>query len=108
MQSRRAATNKFHGGASLHHPQRCAGREGLLCAGETGAPDNDFSVNIGGAIVKNKLFFFAGEEFKKITRYTNPARVTVPTQAEINGDFSDRTNTKSGIRAHDAGLRTRT
>jgi hypothetical protein len=46
-----------------------------------------------GALKKGKLFFFAGEEFKKIRRFTSPSRQTLPTLTELKGDFSDRTTT---------------
>jgi hypothetical protein len=58
---------------------------------------NDFGWSLGGPIAvgplkRSKLFFFAGQEWKKIQRFTNPTRQTLPTLAEIGGDFSDRTN----------------
>ena len=49
---------------------------------------NDFGWSLGGPIQKNKLFFFAGEEWKKIRRFTTPALRTLPTRAMRNGDFS--------------------
>jgi hypothetical protein len=57
---------------------------------------NDFGWSLGGPIAfrpfkKGKLFFFGGQEWKKIRRFTNPSRQTLPTLAEIAGDFSDRT-----------------
>ncbi len=57
---------------------------------------NDYGWSIGGPIAagpikKGKLFFFEGEEWKKIRKTTNPSRQTLPSLAEMNGDFSDRT-----------------
>ncbi len=57
---------------------------------------NDFGWSFGGPIAagpikKGKLFFFEGEEWKKIRKTSNPSRQTIPTLAEMNGDFSDRT-----------------
>jgi len=49
---------------------------------------NDFGWSLGGPIQKNKLFFFAGEEWKKIRRFTTPALRTLPTRAMRQGDFS--------------------
>ncbi len=57
---------------------------------------NDYGWSIGGPVAvgplkKGKLFFFEGEEWKKIRRTSNPSRQTIPTLAEMTGDFSDRT-----------------
>src|SRR5437870_4918928 len=49
---------------------------------------NDFGWSLGGPIQKNKLFFFAGEEWKKIRRFTTPALRTLPTRAMRQGDSS--------------------
>jgi hypothetical protein len=49
---------------------------------------NDFGWSLGGPIQKNKLFFFAGEEWKRIRRFTSPALRTLPTRAMRAGDFS--------------------
>src|SRR6266853_2783066 len=52
---------------------------------------NDFGWNVGGPIVHNKLFFFAGEEWKRIRQSASPQNMTVPTTAELGGDFRDVT-----------------
>jgi hypothetical protein len=49
---------------------------------------NDFGWDFGGPIKRGKLFFFAGEEWKRIRRFANAATRTLPTSAEISGDFS--------------------
>jgi Carboxypeptidase regulatory-like domain len=49
---------------------------------------NDFGWSLGGPIQKNKLFFFAGQEWKLIRRFTTPALRTLPTRAMRQGDFS--------------------
>lgn len=65
---------------------------------------NDYGWNLGGPIkfgpFKNrKLFFFGGQEYKTIRQFvgasgnTSPVRRTLPTRAERQGYFADRTTT---------------
>ena len=57
----------------------------------------NFEGAFGGPIVRNKLFFFGGQQYRTINRFTNPSRQTVPTTAELNGDFSVRLRGADGI-----------
>ena len=52
---------------------------------------NNYGGSAGGPIRRNKLFFFSGLEFKKLDRVDGPFRRTMPTRAELRGDFSRRT-----------------
>ena len=49
---------------------------------------NNYGWSFGGPIAKNRLFFFGGEEWKKIRRQTSPTFRTLPTSAMRQGDFS--------------------
>src|SRR5262249_45409434 len=49
---------------------------------------NNYGWSFGGPIAKGKLFFFGGEEWKKIRRQTSPTFRTVPSSAMLAGDFS--------------------
>jgi hypothetical protein len=51
---------------------------------------HDYGGALGGPILKDRMFFFAGQEYKHIRRQTNPTQRSVPTTAELNGDFSLR------------------
>jgi Carboxypeptidase regulatory-like domain/TonB dependent receptor len=58
---------------------------------------NDFGYAIGGPIIKNKFFFFGGQEWKYIRRTQDPERRTLPTTADLSGDFSYRLRGEDGI-----------
>ena len=93
----RSGGNEFHGSAFEYL------RNDKLDARNAFAPVrptlryNDFGYSFGGPIMKNKFFFFGGQEWKKIRRLANPAVRTVPTLAELGGDFSLRLRGFDGI-----------
>lgn len=92
----KGGTNQFHGGVFYD------GRNTALNANDyfnnlhnvpkSPLHRNDYGFNVGGPVIKNRLFFFESEEWNKELR--GKARFAeVPTLAEIGGDFSHlRTN----------------
>ena len=54
---------------------------------------NNFGWNFNGPIKKDKLFFFVGQEYKRIRLDSAPVKRSLPTRAERNGDFSARAGT---------------
>jgi len=57
---------------------------------------NDFGWNFGGPIVHEKLFFFVGEEWKRIRQGQKSQTLQLPTTAEMAGNFSDVLSTAAG------------
>ncbi len=49
---------------------------------------NQFGGTVGGPIVKDRTFFFFAAEDLQQRSSPNPISITVPTAAELNGDFS--------------------
>ncbi len=87
----RGGTNEFHGSVFYF------GRAGALSSNnyfleQAGKPKgdltrNDFGWNLGGPIMKDKLHFFASQEWNREKRGTARSAF-VPTAAERQGDFS--------------------
>jgi hypothetical protein len=89
--STKSGTNSFHGNAyeyfrntDLDANDWFSNHESL---GRSTLHQNQFGANIGGPALKNKLFFFFSWEHESVIS-ASPGSWTVPTTAELNGDFS--------------------
>jgi outer membrane receptor protein involved in Fe transport len=49
---------------------------------------NNFGGTLGGAVVKNRLFYFLSNEYRRIQQNTGTRTSTVPTAAQVTGNFS--------------------
>jgi hypothetical protein len=58
---------------------------------------HNYGGGLGGPIVRNKLFFFGGVEFRSLDRQESPQRRTLPTRAELQGNFSARILGPDGV-----------
>ena len=93
----RSGTNRLQGTArydfrdeKFDEPNFFAARD---ANGNRTKPDlefRNFEGALGGPLVRNKLFFFGGQQYRVINRFTNPSRQTMPTSAELGGDFALR------------------
>jgi hypothetical protein len=81
-------TNAIHGGAFEYFRNDKLDARNFFAPTRTALRYNDFGWDVGGPIKKDKLFFFIGEEWKRLRQAAAPSRTTLPTTAELNGDFS--------------------
>jgi len=58
---------------------------------------NNFGWNLNGPIKKDKLFFFVGQEYKRIRLDSAPVQRSLPTRVERLGDFSFRLRGPDGV-----------
>src|SRR6202000_1649531 len=84
----KSGTNSFHGSAYEFNQNSIFDARDYFNSGpKPGHSQNQFGGSLGGPIRKNKTFFFADVE---AVIASNPVNIvaTVPTAAQINGDFS--------------------
>ena len=89
--STKSGTNSFHGSAYEFLRNKVLNANDFF-SNEAGNPrppftQNQFGVNGGGPVIKDKLFFFSSYEGYR-QRKGNVLTTWMPTQAERNGDFS--------------------
>lgn len=84
----KSGTNSFHGGAFEFHRNSYLDATNYIARKKTQLIYNDFGFFVGGPVIKDKLFFFVGEEWKRLRQQATATTFTVPTTAMLNGDFS--------------------
>ncbi len=81
-------TNEFHGATFEYFRNDILDARNVFSPSKTQLRYNDFGYNLGGPILKNKLFFFVGQEWKRLRQQAAPARETLPSLAELDGNFA--------------------
>jgi hypothetical protein len=81
-------TNQFHGAAFEYFRNDVLDARNVFSPVKTELRYNDFGYDVGGPILRNKVFFFIGEEWKRLRQQAAPMRETLPTMAELNGNFA--------------------
>jgi hypothetical protein len=96
----KSGTNQIHGDVwEFLRNEKLDATNAFDVFGKQPYKQNQFGFTIGGPIVKNKMFFFGDYEGLRI-RQALPQLSTVPTPAEITGDFSsflDLTSPIAGV-----------
>ncbi len=86
----KSGTNEFHGVAFEYHRNSALAAKNFFTPAGSGVPKsliNMFGGNLGGPVIKDKLFFFANYEGLR-QRDNAAAYATVATEAMRRGDFS--------------------
>src|SRR6516162_4133838 len=85
----KSGTNGYHGDVFEFLRNGALNAQNFYATSKDGLKRNQFGGTFGGPIVKNKVFFFAGEQatIQRSTPTVN--RSFVPTQKMLAGDFTD-------------------
>jgi hypothetical protein len=94
-------TNNLHGSAFEYFRNDALDARNFFSPNNTELRFNDFGYDLGGPIKKNKIFFFVGEEWKRLRQQGAPSRTTLPTLAELNGNFAG-----TGVTVYEPGTKT--
>ena len=86
----RGGGNTFHGGGFEFLRNDKVDARNFFSPVKAKLRFNDFGWVVNGPIKKDKLFFFVGQEYKRIRQDTAPVKRSLPTSAERLGDFSAR------------------
>lgn len=84
----KSGTNSFHGSTFETFRNDVLDARNYFSVQKTKLRYNDFGYTIGGPIKKDKIFFFWGQEWKRLRQNANPTRQTVPTTAQLSGNFA--------------------
>ena len=84
----KGGTDQFHGSAFEFLRNNVFDARPFFSANKTHLRFNDFGFSVGGPIIHNRLFFYGGQEYKRLRQQNAPSLFTVPTTAMLNGDFS--------------------
>jgi len=84
----KTGSNSYHGSLFEYLRNDFFDARNFFSPSVTNLKFNDFGWTVGGPVLKNKLFFFGGQEYKIVRREAEPVRFSIPTIAERAGDFS--------------------
>jgi len=84
----KAGTNEYHGDLFEFLRNGAVNARNAFALTNDGLKRNQFGGTVGGPIIRNKLFFFAGEQ--RTTERSRPSanRAYIPTLAMLAGDFT--------------------
>jgi outer membrane receptor protein involved in Fe transport len=84
----KSGTNAFHGSLFEFFRNDKLDARNFFASGKPERRYNNFGGTVGGPIVKDKLFFFLSNEYRRIIQSTGTRTTIVPTAAQLGSDFS--------------------
>lgn len=84
----KGGTDQFHGSVFEYVRNNLFDARPFFSANKTQLVFNDFGYGVGGPIIKDRLFFFGGEEWKRLRQQQSPTSLTTPSSAILAGNFS--------------------
>lgn len=84
----KSGTNQFHGTVFEYVRNNIFDARPFFSSSKTHLVFNDFGYGVGGPIIKDRLFFFGGEEWRRLRQQQNPTQRTTPSSAELAGHFA--------------------
>jgi outer membrane receptor protein involved in Fe transport len=84
----KSGTNAFHGSLFEFFRNDKLDARNFFASNKPERRYNNYGGTVGGPIIKDKLFFFLSNEYRRIIQSTGTRTAIVPTAAQLNGDFS--------------------
>jgi hypothetical protein len=84
----KSGTDQFHGTVFEYVRNNLFDARPFFSANKTQLVFNDFGYGVGGPIIKDRLFFFGGEEWKRLRQQQSPTSLTTPSSAILAGNFA--------------------
>jgi len=84
----KSGTDQFHGVVFEYLRNNLFDARPFFSAFKTQLVFNDFGYGVGGPILKDRLFFFLGEEWKRLRQEQAPTLLTTPSSALLAGNFA--------------------
>lgn len=84
----KSGTNKFHGAVYEYFRNTVLDARGFFASTRPPEHQNEFGENVGGPIVRNRIFFFQSYDGFRFITAARASFYTLPPMAERTGDFS--------------------
>ena len=84
----KSGSNQFHGSGYEFVRNKIFDARSFFAKSRQQDNQNEFGFNVGGPIVKNRVFFFGSYDGYRFRQGSTPQVVSIPTLAERSGDFS--------------------